>query len=66
MYLETVTSTFPGCADILPDCASIVANDKDSCKNREMKENCPESCNLCGKSGNTETNSYVNDTVMFQ
>ena len=48
-------STFSGCADILPDCTSVVANDKDSCKNREMKENCPESCNLCGKSGNAKT-----------
>ncbi|XP_020606518.1 uncharacterized protein LOC110045264 [Orbicella faveolata] len=46
---ETTIQPGPlGCADILPDCASMVANDKDSCKTREMEENCPKSCSLCG------------------
>jgi len=46
---ETTIQPGPlGCADILPDCASMVTNDKDSCKTREMEENCPKSCSLCG------------------
>ena len=65
MFLEIAMSTFSGCADLLPDCASIAANDKDSCKNREMKENCPESCNLCGKSEVLQQNGYLN-AVTFQ
>ena len=63
--LEILLSTFSGCADILRDCASIVANDKDSCKSREMKENCPKSCNLCGKSGNAKTKWPLNDVIFL-
>ena len=55
MFLEIVMSTFSGCSDILPNCESMVANNKDSCKTREMEENCPKSCNLCGKTGNAKT-----------
>lgn len=64
-FLEILLSTFSGCVDILRDCASLVANDKDSCKNSEMKENCPESCNLCGKSGNAKTNWPLNDVIFL-
>ncbi|XP_022792991.1 uncharacterized protein LOC111332003 isoform X2 [Stylophora pistillata] len=50
------------CRDILPVCASIVANNGGYCEANPvfMKTNCPRSCNLCkGSNGNVRSPSPV-------
>lgn len=55
--------TVSGCADVNPEqCASIVADDPQSCRNSDRREymetNCPETCKLCGMN-----NKWVNEEV---
>lgn len=64
-FLEILLLIFLGCVDIFRDCVLLVVNDKDFCKNNEMKENCFELCNLCGKSGNVKINWLFNDVIFL-